>query len=138
MSRGYTCQCCVCMRGVPSLSEKDVLEGDGDSICGVNRLLGVKSLLFQMGWFMSVHVNGFIHLLGKKCHLEDSGTSVIEDQRRTKLWDDFAYRASFWEGEPSLTYARGAVLEGSFCKVGNHFGDANTMLFSHLIDSVCL
>lgn len=24
----------VCMRGVPSLSEKDVLEGDGDSICG--------------------------------------------------------------------------------------------------------
>ena len=31
MSRGYTCQFCVCTRGVPSLSEKDVLEGDGDS-----------------------------------------------------------------------------------------------------------
>lgn len=126
------------MRGVPSLSEKDVLEGDGDSVCGVSGLLGVESLLFQMGWFMSVHVYGFIHLLGKKCHLEDSGTSVIEDQRRTKLWDRFAYRASFWGGEPSLTYTRGAVLEGSLCKVGNHCGGANTMLFSHLIDSVCV
>ena len=40
----------------------------------------MENLLFQMGWFTSVHVYGFIHLLGKKCHLEDSGTSVIEDQ----------------------------------------------------------
>ena len=64
---------------------------------------------------MSVHVYGFIHLLSKKCHLEDSRISFIEDQRRTKLSDHFAYRASFWGGEPSLTNARGAVLEGSFC-----------------------
>lgn len=47
-----------------------------------------------------------------------------------KLWDDFCIQSFLWGGEPSLTYARGAVLEGSFCKVGNHFGDANTMLFS--------
>ena len=47
--RGYTCQFCVCMRGVPSLSEKDVLEGDGDSVCGVNGLAGGGEPAFSNG-----------------------------------------------------------------------------------------
>lgn len=72
-----------------------MLEGDGDSICGVNRLLGVKSLLFQMGWFMSVHVNGFIHLLAKSVIWRIQVPLSLKIKGVSKLWDDFAYRASF-------------------------------------------
>lgn len=44
-----------------------MLEGDGDSICGVNRLLGKKSLFFQMGLVYLVYMlMGFIHLLEGK------------------------------------------------------------------------